>query len=67
MRRLIGATTVWISAVVQDQAPSQKAQYSLAGVVVFADHIKELARRRIVGRRLRAAVGYINPLNNRET
>jgi hypothetical protein len=34
--------------------------------VVFADYIKELAWRGVVGGRLHAAVGYIKPLNNRE-
>jgi hypothetical protein len=34
--------------------------------VVFADHIQELARCGIVRGRLRTAVGYIEPFNNRE-
>ena len=42
------AAAVGISAAMRDQAPAQQIQRALAGFVVLADHIKELARRGII-------------------
>ena len=42
------ASAVGVPAAVRDQAPAQQIERALAGFVVLADHIKELARRGII-------------------
>ena len=51
----------------RDQAPSQQFKGALAGFVIFADDVKELARRDIIRGRLRAAVGHLEPVNKCKT
>lgn len=56
-----------VLAAVRDQAPAQKFERALFGLMIFADYVKELARRHIIGRRLRATVGHVKPVNKCKT
>jgi hypothetical protein len=56
-----------ILAAVRDQAPAQQFERALAGLMIFADNVKELARRDIIRGRLRAAVGHVEPVNKCKT
>jgi hypothetical protein len=57
------APAVRVGAAVRDQAPAQKIERALARLVVFADHVKKLARRGVIGRRLEPAVRHAKPVN----
>jgi hypothetical protein len=56
-----------VLAAVRDQAPAQQFERALAGLVLFANDVKELARRDIIRGRLRAAVGHLEPVNKCKT
>ena len=60
------ARAIGIGAAMRDQTPAQKVKCALAGFVVFTDHVKQLARRDVIGGRHRATVRHIESVNNRE-